>query len=107
CSQIEHRFQIDEGLRSRTSFTNKTRPHRIVDFRILEFSAHVLMASPYRARIRSAHDLLPFFFTNGSASGLPGPKCFNNTKGSVSLRFWMRTPCLAASELTNNSSCVI
>ena len=44
---------------------------------------------------------------SGSASGLPGPKCFRMTSGSVSLVFSTRTPACAASKVTKSSSSVI
>src|SRR5438046_5939387 len=47
------------------------------------------------------HFLSPF------ASGLPGPKCFNFTRSSLSLRLVTVTPRFAAAAVTNSSSCVI
>src|SRR5262249_59189987 len=73
--QVEHGFQVDIWFSTGTTFTNQTGPHRIMEFRIL------------RLRSNPGHDVLPFVFTNGSASGLRGPKCFSRTSGSVSLRF--------------------
>src|SRR5262249_54676956 len=43
CRQIEHRIEIDEGFSPRTPLADKSRPHRIVDFRILKSSAHRLL----------------------------------------------------------------
>src|SRR5260370_10977188 len=46
-------------------------------------------------------------FFSPLASGLPGPKCLNITRSSLSLRLVTVTPRLAAAAVTNNSSCVI
>src|SRR5262249_2328879 len=83
--EIQHFLEFDGRLRIR-ALADQARPHGVVDRRMFV-----------------VHD----FFRNGSASGLPGPKCFRITNGSVSLVFSIRTPSLAAAAVTNNSSWVI
>src|SRR6185436_17996321 len=92
--QIQHRLQVDRGLGTWTALANKARPHCIVERRspVLRHISHG--SPPERQCLRS--------FRNGSLSGLPGPKCFRMTSGSLALTFSMRTPAFAASADTNN-----
>src|SRR5438105_2378885 len=89
----QHGVEVNERLGVR-AFPDNARPHRVVKGRGLMF--------------RGAHSGCPFqrFLRNGSASGLPGPKCFRITSGSVLLGFSMRTPSFAAAAVTNSSSSV-
>ena len=70
------------AARRRAAFADQARPHRVVE-------SWVFMC---------VHRRLSAIVTvsSVSASGLPGPKCFSITSGSVSLRFSMRTPACAA-----------
>ena len=89
--EVEHGVEIDRRL-GVGPFADQSRPHRVVDGRpfVLRRVHGTSGASRHRAvathRARSSR--------NGSASGLPGPKCFKITSGSVALRFSMRTPVL-------------
>src|SRR5579871_1380350 len=84
--QIEHGFEFDGWLGIR-AFAHQSWPHRVVDCRVFV----------------DAHD----FFRSGSASGLPGPKCFKMTNGSLVLWFCTSTPACAVEAVTNSSSSVI
>ena len=85
CRQIEHRVEVDRRLGPRASLADEAGPHRVM---------------------KSGICVHRFLFRNGSASGLPGPKCFRRTSGSVSLAFSMRTPACAATAVTKSSSSV-
>src|SRR6059036_102891 len=38
CREVEHRFKVDARFVARPAFPDKARPHRVVEFRILESS---------------------------------------------------------------------
>ncbi len=63
--EVEHGVEIDGRLGIRT-LAHQSGPHRIVE----------------SGKIVQRHY---GFFRSGSASGLPGPKCFKITNGSVAL----------------------
>ena len=106
--QVEHRVEVDRRLCARAALADEARPHRVVEsgFLVHLFACSCRYAgsgmrdpSGFAIRSHSAYrvpDPHLRSFARG-ASGLPGPKCFNITSGSDSLRFSMRMPALRGS----------
>ena len=96
--EVEHRVEIDRRLGVRRPCRRGRATWRC------EVSGYLCMVLRYRLLscqligLRSDRSSLllilqPFIAFVALASGLPGPKCFRMTSGSVALRFSMRTPC--------------
>ena len=71
CGEVEHGIEIDRRLGVGT-FADDARPHRVVERGVLVCGRCAIAITSFLTSFR-----------RGSASGLPGPKCFRITSGSV------------------------